>query len=191
MTLRLIDIAQADQLAAGNISLLMGVLTPQNLIQDFMAMARKILKSATATLIMQNEPYLWHESAQGFKAHLLSQVLDSTPNFSQDMDYQSITDELREQGFNYQQCAAFDLKNLGHASYGQLMVFDGDRQALDCSEKLAFIAALVKSFVQQIELRLELDELKQQYNKQRILNESKTKFFQIIAHDLRAPFHKI
>lgn len=189
MTLRLIDIAQADQLAAGNISLLMGVLTPQNLIQDFMAMARKILKSATATLIMQNEPYLWHESAQGFKAHLLSQVLDSTPNFSQDMDYQSITDELREQGFNYQQCAAFDLKNLGHASYGQLMVFDGDRQALDCSEKLAFIAALVKSFVQQIELRLELDELKQQYNKQRILNESKTKFFQIIAHDLRAPFH--
>lgn len=199
MTLRLIDIAQADQLAAGNISLLMGVLTPQNLIQEFLSMTRAILKSKTATLIMQNEPYLWHESAQGFKAYPINQALESDAYFPQEIegnkmdmqliDYQAMIRDLREQGLSYQQLTAFDLKTVDQSSYGQLIIFDGDEQALHCSEKLELIGRLVKGFVQNIELHLEFDELKQKYEKQCILSESKTKFFQIIAHDLRAPFH--
>ena len=199
MTLRLIDIAQADQLAAGNISLLMGVLTPRNLIQEFLSMTRAILKSKIATLIMQNEPYLWHESAQGFKAYPINQALESDAYFPQEIegnkmdmqliDYQAIIRDLREQGLSYQQLTAFDLKTVDQSSYGQLIIFDGDEQALHCPEKLGLIGRLVKGFVQNIELHLEFDELKQKYEKQRILSESKTKFFQIIAHDLRAPFH--
>ena len=199
MKLRLIDIAQADQLAAGNISLLMGVLTPKNLIQEFLSMTRAILKSKTAALIMQNEPYLWHESVQGFKAYPINQALESDAYFPQEIegnkmdmqliDYQAMIRDLREQGLSYEQLTAFDLKTVDQSSYGQLIIFDGDEQALHCPEKLELIGRLVKGFVQNIELHLEFDELKQKYEKQRILSESKTKFFQIIAHDLRAPFH--
>jgi hypothetical protein len=46
-----------------------------------------------------------------------------------------------------------------------------------------------KNFMQQLELKLNHDELKELYEQESALNFSKTKFFSIISHDLRAPFH--
>lgn len=43
--------------------------------------------------------------------------------------------------------------------------------------------------MQQLELKHNHDELKELYQQEAALNFSKTKFFSIISHDLRAPFH--
>lgn len=43
--------------------------------------------------------------------------------------------------------------------------------------------------VGRIRLHEDYNELKEMYGQQCAMNFSKTKFFQIIAHDLRAPFH--
>src|SRR5690606_20462191 len=48
---------------------------------------------------------------------------------------------------------------------------------------------LAESLVKRVKLNEEHTQLKELYEQQCAQNFSKTKFFQIIAHDLRAPFH--
>jgi His Kinase A (phosphoacceptor) domain. len=67
-------------------------------------------------------------------------------------------------------------------------LFDDQVTAFE-SKQLKIVEEFVQSLVNIIQLRVENAELKEAYEQQSALNFSKTKFFQIIAHDLRAPFH--
>jgi signal transduction histidine kinase len=56
-------------------------------------------------------------------------------------------------------------------------------------DQIQMVQELFASLMKHIELKIDYAELKEMYEQQSALNFSKTKFFQIIAHDLRAPFH--
>jgi len=196
MELKLIDLAQADQLDACKISLLMGVFTPKNLIHDFLNMTRAIMQSDTAILVMQDEPYIWHESAQGFKAFQSDHIFNLSHYFmtddvidSQHIDYQLLSEDLGAHGFQHQQMLAFNLKKNEKSSIGQLMMFDDPDCIFSCPQKIQLIHSLIEGLLRNIELRLDFNNLNELYKQECALNRNKNKFFQIIAHDLRAPFH--
>ena len=73
-------------------------------------------------------------------------------------------------------------------SVGHVYLFDQKDAAFD-QKSIVIVREFIQSLMGIIRLRLENAELKELYEQQEALNFSKTKFFQIIAHDLRAPFH--
>lgn len=200
MKMKRIDVAQADQLGVCTIASLMGVLTPKNLIQEFLSMTRIVMQNTLATLTLQDETNIWQHAESGFKGYHLNHQLNLSPYFISDIQgnvidvahkhYPLLIKDLHEHGFKHEQLIAFDLKNSEQpSSYGQLILFDDSTQVLNTPERIKLIEVLVDSFIRNIELRLEFNALDNKYQQQCRLNQSKTKFFQIIAHDLRAPFH--
>ena len=73
-------------------------------------------------------------------------------------------------------------------SIGQVVLFDNQQQPFD-DQNLELVYDFSMSLIRILELHSDYAELKELYEQQSALNFSKTKFFQIIAHDLRAPFH--
>ena len=195
MGLELLEIGQADQLSACKLSLLLGVFTADNRIDGFLKCARGILQADSAILAFHHEPYIWYSSPAGFKAlrskphsHLSAyfsgeRVLDlDHPN------YPIFSQHIKDFGIKHQRMVAFDLKIDRLGSIGQVILFDDHAQPYS-DQNLDLVHEFALSIMDIIELRLEYDQLKELYEQQSALNSSKTKFFQIIAHDLRAPFH--
>ncbi|SPL71711.1 sensor histidine kinase [Acinetobacter stercoris] len=195
MRLELIDIGQADQLSACHMALLLGVLTPQNQIDGFLRFARGILQAESAVLAFHDEPYIWYSSSEGFKAfrakkeaNLLSYFGNETVIGVNHPQYQAFSDHIRFLGADHNRIIAFDLKVNQHQSIGQVILFDDELQPF-AEKNLELVHEFATGLIRVIEMRSEYDELKELYEQQCALNYSKTKFFQIIAHDLRAPFH--
>lgn len=196
MKLKLIQVDRANQLNTCKISILLGVATPENLIHDFLSLVRGILYSPCAILKIHTEPYIWHDSIEGFQACEInaSQAIynglgaedilkDDHPN------YKKLSDHLTELGFEHQHCMAFELKRDASKSIGQLIVMDTQASQLKSSENIRLIYQSIQGLMQNINLREDYADLKERYEQQSALSFSKTKFLQIIAHDLRAPFH--
>lgn len=195
MKLQLIEVDQADQLSACKLSLLLGVFTPKNQIDSFLKFARSILNANNAILAFHQEPYIWHSSPQGFKAFHAKKSVDLLPYFDgqttlgvQHPNYAQFSAYISQLGIQHQRIIAFDLKEDEQKSIGQVLLFDDGSEPF-LEEKLALVHEFANSLIRIIEVRLENDQLKELYEQQSALNFSKTKFFQIIAHDLRAPFH--
>ena len=79
---------------------------------------------------------------------------------------------------------AFNLKS----AQGQVVFFDDQTEVFD-QEAIIIVQQFAETLVKRVKLNEEHTELKELYEQQCAQNFSKTKFFQIIAHDLRAPFH--
>lgn len=195
MKLELLEVDQADQLSACKLSLLLGVFTPKNQIEGFLKSARSILNAESAILGFHHEPYIWHSSQHGFKALAakekvgLLQFFDGQTTLgAQHPNYTQFSCYIKQLGVEHHRVIAFDLKQEDGHSIGQVILFDDAIEPF-LEEKLELVHEFANSLIRIIEIRLENDELKELYEQQSALNFSKTKFFQIIAHDLRAPFH--
>ena len=195
MKLELIEVDQADQLSACKISLLLGVSTPKNQIESFLRFARGILKADSAIIAFPNEPYVWYSSPQGFKAfyakkeaQLLSYFNSASAIGLQHPNYREFSKHIRQLGIEHQRIIGIDLKVNDNDSIGQVILFDNEQEDFD-ENNLELVYDFSMSLIRVIELNQDYAELKELYEQQSALNFSKTKFFQIIAHDLRAPFH--
>lgn len=196
MALQLLEIGtQTELLASCRLSLLMGVYTNDNRIMEFLKFARGILQTDSALLTFKNEPYIWYASDREFKAFLaeadedhLNQFFTDQARIDQHADnYSAYSDYMRQLGVGHERIVAFDLK-YHNDSIGKVILFD-DQSTAFVKKQLNIVEEFVQSFVNIIQLRVENAELKELCEQQSALNFSKTKFFQIIAHDLRAPFH--
>ena len=195
MRLKLLKVDQADQLNACKLSMLLGVFTPQSQVEGFLKFARGILRSDAAILAFHNEPYIWYSSPLGFNAlhaqkdaTLLPYFNGATSLGAQHKNYQAFSDYVKKLGIDHQRIIGFNLKNSEDKPIGQVILFDDKTEAF-VEENLALVHEFALSLIRIIEMRLDYDDLKERYEQQSALNFSKTKFFQIIAHDLRAPFH--
>ncbi|OTG67359.1 sensor histidine kinase [Acinetobacter silvestris] len=195
MRLEFLELGQADQLSACKLSLLLGVFTADNRIDGFLKCARGILQADCAILAFHHEPYIWYSSQDGFKALQAKKEANLTPYFAGDWvldlhheNFPAFSQHIQDLGVKHHRIVAFDLKINTTESIGQVILFDQKKESYS-AQNLELVQEFAMSIMDIIELRLEYDELKELYEQQSALNSSKTKFFQIIAHDLRAPFH--
>ena len=194
MELKLLEVGQnTEQLSSCRISLILGVYTSNNLLDTFCKISRRILGVKTSILGFHGEPYIWYSCAQGFRAlHALQE--QELPFKEADVvtqlhpDYAELSQYVKNLGVAHQRLVAFNLKEAANSSLGQVVFFDDETAPFD-PEDVATVKQLAESLVGRIRLSAEYDELKELHEQQCALNFSKTKFFQIIAHDLRAPFH--
>lgn len=195
MGLELIKVEKADQLSACKISILLGALTPKSQIEVFLRFARGLLGSEYAILAFRNEPYIWHSSPEGFSAFHAKKEADLLPYFdgssslgAQHQNYSAFSAHIKKLGVDHKRVIAFNLMINETDSIGQVVLYDECHEPY-IEENLELVHEFSMSLIRIIEMRAEYDELKELYEQQSALNYSKTKFFQIIAHDLRAPFH--
>ncbi|NHB58737.1 HAMP domain-containing histidine kinase [Acinetobacter sp. 194] len=195
MKLELLEIDQADQLSACKLALLLGVFTPKSQVEGFLKFARGILHSDSAILAFQNEPYVWYSSPEGFKAFQSKKEANLAAYFDGELaigihhpNYQKFSDHIHQLGVEHKRVIAFNLLIDDQVSIGQIVLFD-DHDEPFVEENLSLVQEFAMSLIRIIELRADYSELKELYEQQLALNFSKTKFFQVIAHDLRAPFH--
>ncbi|MCG2608825.1 HAMP domain-containing histidine kinase [Acinetobacter sp. SM34] len=196
MKMQLLEIgSETEQLSACKISLLLGVFTSTNQVERFLKFARKMLGAGQAVLAFHNEPYIWYSSPHGFKAFCspcetyLSSYFEGH-NFidHQHHQYPNLVQHISQFGVEAKRYLAFDLRINDGTSIGQALFFDQQQKLFD-AEDIATVSDFTNSLIHIIELKADHAELKEMYEQQAALNFSKTKFFQIIAHDLRAPFH--
>lgn len=196
MKMQLLEIgSETEQLSACKLSLLLGVFTPTNQVERFLKFARKMLEADQAVLTFHNEPYIWYSSRHGFKAFCSPGETCLSPYFEgqtfidhQHAQYANLVQHIGEFGVEANRYLAFDLRMSDGVSIGQALFFDLKQESF-APEDIAAVNDFTTSLIHVIELKADHAELKDMYEQQAALNFSKTKFFQIIAHDLRAPFH--
>ncbi|WP_407308044.1 sensor histidine kinase [Acinetobacter sp.] len=196
MKMQLLEIgSETEQLSACKLSLLLGVFTPTNQVERFLRFARSMLGADQAVLAFHNEPYIWYSSNQGFKAFRSPGETCLSPYFEgqafiddQHAQYLNLVQHVSHFGAEAKRYLAFDLRMNDGVSIGQVLFFDLQQEGFN-PEDIATVQDFTNSLAHIIELKADHAELKEMYERQVALNFSKTKFFQIIAHDLRAPFH--
>ncbi len=196
MKLNLLELGdETELLGSCRISLILGVLSSNNLVDTFSKMVRKLLRVKSSILGFYNEAYLWHRSSAGFYAIQTPANL-GVWTYLQHHDfidpthaeYVGLSSYLNSLGVTHERMVAFNLKVSDTHSVGQVIFYDDDTTAFD-PEDLTLVKEFTEGLVGLIRLHENYNELKELYEQQCALNFSKTKFFQIIAHDLRAPFH--
>ena len=195
MAIQLLEIGtQTEQLAACRLALLLGVFTEDNRIAEFLKVARSLLQIDSAILAFQDEPYIWYSSAAGCQPFLAHEGASLAAYFdgadcidALHPNYAAFSRHIRDLGAGHARLLGFSLKD-GESVIGQVLLFDESAEIFDAQQK-GIVQEFVQGLVSMIKLRVENAELKELYEQQSALNFSKTKFFQIIAHDLRAPFH--
>lgn len=196
MKMQLLEIgSETEQLSACKLSLLLGVFTPTNQVERFLRFARRMLGADQAVLAFHNEPYIWYSSTHGFKAFCspgetcLSTYFEGQAFIDhQHVQYPNLVQHVSQFGAEAKRYLAFDLRMSDGVSIGQVLFFDLHQQCFN-PEDIAIVQDFTNSLTHIIELKADHADLKEMYEQQAALNFSKTKFFQIIAHDLRAPFH--
>ena len=196
MKIQLLEIGpETEQLNACKLSLLLGVHTPSNQIDGFLKFARQMLQVDHAILTFKNEPYFWYSTNQVFKAFHANPTAQLDAFFQghqliepQHPQYANFVQHIASLGIEAARVIALDLLKTDGDSIGQLLLFD-HREEVFSLGAVPTVAEFAAGLVRYIELKVDYTDLKELYEQQSALNFSKTKFFQIIAHDLRAPFH--
>lgn len=195
MELKLLEIgSETEQLSACKLSLLLGVFSADNRIADFLKFARSMLQTDYAILAFKGEPYIWFSSEQGCRP-FLSEADEQVNNFFKHNDlitpqhpiYPQASAYMKKLGMAHERMLAVDLCD-AEDSVGHVYLFDQQQHVFD-AKNIVVVREFIQSLMNVIRLRLENAQLKEEFEQQAALNFSKTKFFQIIAHDLRAPFH--
>jgi signal transduction histidine kinase len=194
MNIQLLEIgSETEQLSACRLSLLLGITSSQNQIASFLRLARQLLAVDYAVLQFYNEPYAWVSMQSGLKAYASSPLFPSLVRQAyideRHPDYSIFLTAISTLGLVAQpRLVVLNLQNSEGHSVGHVALFDHQTQAFT-QDQIQMLQELFASLMKHIELKIDHAELKEMYEQQSALNFSKTKFFQIIAHDLRAPFH--
>ncbi|MEO3357897.1 sensor histidine kinase [Acinetobacter haemolyticus] len=196
MAIQLLELQQADKLSACKISLSLGLNSEQNLIEQFLQFNRKLMQASTALLAFHQEPYLWHRCPEKLQAIDSTKIAKSLNTLFVNNDlidcdhprYPSLMAFLNVFKKKVQRAVALHLRHPDQTSLGYVILFDEEAQAFS-KLQTELLQAHCRNFMQQLELKFNHDELKELYEQEAALNVSKTKFFSIISHDLRAPFH--
>lgn len=195
MKMQLIRLDQADQLSACRLSLLLGLNSDNDLVQRYVSFTTKLLNVKYAILSFEEEPYVWHINHDGL--HALSKIeLIPSLRAVHNMDvldtvhpqYMHLCQVLQTLGVNYQRLIAINLQKSDQQSIGVAIFFDDELTSFDPTS-IELVQSYTAGFVRHAELKFNFEELRELYEQQSALNFSKNKFFSIIAHDLRAPFH--
>ncbi|MCU4391122.1 HAMP domain-containing histidine kinase [Acinetobacter courvalinii] len=196
MAIQLLELQQAEKLSACKISLSLGLNSEQNLLEQFLQFNRKLLQASTALLAFHQEPYLWHRCPEKLQAIDTSKISKSLNTLFVNGDlvdcdhpqYQTLLAFLHPIKKKVQSAIALHLRHPDQTSLGYIILFDEAAQGFSELQKQLLQEHCI-NFMQQLELKFNHDELKELYEQEAALNFSKTKFFSIISHDLRAPFH--
>ena len=195
MQLHLLEIGEADLLSACPVALLLGVFTEDNNLERFLRISRKMLNTKYAILAFEDEPYVWYSDSNGFKAfhanpnaQLHTYFDNATLIDCHHHNYASFSQHVHDLGAEHQRIVGFDLSPKLKGSLGKVVYFDDEHYEFD-AESIELVEDLSDGLMKCLEMSVEASEYKERYEQQAALNLSKTKFFQIIAHDLRAPFH--
>ncbi|KXZ66885.1 Autoinducer 2 sensor kinase/phosphatase LuxQ [Acinetobacter venetianus] len=196
MAIQLLELQQAEKLSACKLSLSMGLNSDQNTLEQFLQFNRKLMQTGTALLAFHQEPYLWHRCSEKLKAIDTAKITKSLNTLFVNDDlidhshsqYPTLIGFLNALKCKAESAIAVHLRHSDQTSLGYLILLD--TKVLEFTEtQKQLLQEHCKNFMQQLELKLNHDELKELYEQEAALNFSKTKFFSIISHDLRAPFH--
>lgn len=154
------------------------------------------MQASTALLAFHQEPYIWHSCPEKLQAVDVSKISKSLNTLFVNGDlidrehpqYQTLLAFLSPFNRKIQTAIAVHLRHPDQTSLGYIVLFDEVAQGFT-ELQTQLLQAHCSNFMQQLELKLNHDELKELYEQEEALNFSKTKFFSIISHDLRAPFH--
>ncbi|WP_278364676.1 sensor histidine kinase [Acinetobacter schindleri] len=196
MKLNLLEIGQnTEQLSSCRLSLILGVNTSNNLINTFARVARRLLKTEKCLLGFHKEPYIWYSTASEFwgfetphELNLLNYLKNDDCLDHTHPAYTEMSEYIRSLGVEHKRLISFNLKASDTHSIGHVVFFDQEEEGFD-QEDIRLVQEFADGLVGRIRLHEDYNELKEMYEQQCAMNFSKTKFFQIIAHDLRAPFH--
>lgn len=194
MNIQLLEIgSETEQLSACRLSLLLGITSSQNQIATYLRLARQLLAVDYAVLQFNNEPYAWVSMQSGLKAYTSPSLFPNLVRHAyideRHPDYSKFLTVISTLGLVSQpRLVILNLQNSQGDSVGHVALFGPQTQVFS-QDQIQMVQELFASLMKHIELKIDYAELKEMYEQQSALNFSKTKFFQIIAHDLRAPFH--
>ncbi|MEB3754282.1 HAMP domain-containing sensor histidine kinase [Acinetobacter sp. MD2(2019)] len=194
--LQRLTFSQTERLSECRFSLALGVKGPRNQIGNCLKFARKILAVKQCIWRFFHEPYAWFADKNQFEPCVIPMIAQADFLFSCDAftyadathpDYPLFSSALTQLGCDHQRVAVFYLI-VNEQKIGQVIFFD-EIETPFAQEDLDLVAELLTSMLLYAELKFDFQELKETYEELSALNFSRTKFFQVIAHDLRAPFH--
>ena len=196
MAIQLLDLQHIEKLSACKIALTLGVNSPQNLLDQFLQFNRQLAQASIALLSFHQEPYLWHRCPEHLKAIETSKISKSLKTLFLNDDfvdqshpqYSILLEFLQPLNLKVQGAVALHLRHPNESSLGFLILCYEHIQE-STAIQIQLLQSYCSQFMQQLELKFNHDELKELYEQEAALNFSKTKFFSVISHDLRAPFH--
>ena len=196
MRLKLEKVAETDQLSACNLSLLLGVFTEDNKIERYLRLARGILNVKKAIFAFHHEPYVWlMEGKRDFTPIKANNTLNLNAMFAGELmiypghrNYQQFSEHLDHLGVEHKRVLCFNIQHEATGALAQVAFYD-DETGEFTRDQMELLEELTSGLIAILEKKSESQDYAELYEQQCALNFSKTKFFQIIAHDLRAPFH--
>lgn len=196
MKLEFLEAHQTEQLSACRLSLILGVYTSNNKIERYLRVARAVLNVENAFFTFHNEPYIWVANEDSdFKAASVPHKLSLSPYFGNQLivsethkNYEKFSQYMAEIGIKHQRLLCYDFKLEDDDSIAHVYFYD-DKDTRFTSKQQALLEELSSGLVTILARKSESQDYYELYEQERALNFSKTKFFQVIAHDLRAPFH--
>ena len=142
-----------------------------------------------------NSRFLVANENGDFKAASVPHKLSLSPYFGNQLivsethkNYEKFSQYMAEIGIKHQRLLCYDFKLEDDDSIAHVYFYD-DKDTRFTSKQQALLEELSSGLVTILARKSESQDYYELYEQERALNFSKTKFFQVIAHDLRAPFH--
>jgi signal transduction histidine kinase len=171
----------------------LGIYTEKDHIRHFLETSAALLSVDSVMLFFHQEPYMWCHSIYTFHAYIHPK---KTPPIcfegytrldQQHTDFAQFSAYVHSIGIEHQRLFALDLKQ-NNQSIGFVLFFDHSSTPFNDAH-IILVESLAENLVYQLEQHAENLMYKELYEHEKSLNWSKTKYLQILAHDLRAPFH--